>query len=97
MADNQTPAVEEAAAAVAKLYLDEVTGEQVSKTELKKRTKQREREAEKAKKAEAAAAANPAAAKPKNTEASEKELTPNQVRHCVSALFSCCPGSLTVS
>lgn len=88
MADNQTPAVEEAAAAVAKLYLDEVTGEQVSKTELKKRTKQRERESEKAKKAEAAAAANPAAAaKPKSTEASEKELTPNQVRRVIYTLL----------
>jgi lysyl-tRNA synthetase class 2 len=41
-----------------KLYLDEVTGEQVSKTELKKRQKKRETEAKQAaKKAEQAAKA----------------------------------------
>ena len=67
---------------VANLQLDEVTGERVSKTELKKRQKARQREAEKAKKA---AAAPPAAPKKKSAdagsasaEAAEKELTPNQ-------------------
>lgn len=65
---------------VANLQLDEVTGERVSKTELKKRVKARQREAEKAKKA---AAAPPAAAPKKkaadaSAEAAEKDLTPNQ-------------------
>jgi hypothetical protein len=83
MSDNPAtsgePAVAEAAAAVAKLHLDEVTGEMISKTELKKRQKQREKEAAKKEKA----AANPkpqAAAGNKSAEAAEKELTPNQVR-----------------
>ena len=76
MADNQ-PASEAdaAAAAVAKLHLDEVTGEMISKTELKKRQKAREKEA--AKKEKQAAHPQPAA---KTGEAAEKELTPNQVR-----------------
>ncbi|KAF4543229.1 putative lysyl-trna synthetase protein [Lasiodiplodia theobromae] len=55
------------------LLLDEVTGERVSKTELKRRQKQREKEA---KKAEKAAAAPPKAKKEKQE--SEEELTPNQ-------------------
>lgn len=59
---------------VAKL-LDEVTGEMVSKTELKKRQKQRQKEEEKAKKA-AALPARPAAAKKSNAEAEEKDLDP---------------------
>ncbi|KAL1621965.1 lysyl-tRNA synthetase [Neofusicoccum ribis] len=59
--------------AQANLLLDEVTGERVSKTELKRRQKQREKEA---KKAEKAAAAPP---KPKKEKAeAEEELTPNQ-------------------
>ena len=68
---------------VANLQLDEVTGEMVSKTELKKRIKARQREAEKAKKA-ANAPAQPAAKKQASAgaaasaEAAEKELTPNQ-------------------
>ncbi|OTB03680.1 hypothetical protein M426DRAFT_12394 [Hypoxylon sp. CI-4A] len=60
---------------VANLHLDEVTGEKVSKSELKKRQKQRERDA---KKQEKAAAAPPKPAKKTNAEADEKELTPNQ-------------------
>ncbi|KAI1341280.1 lysyl-tRNA synthetase [Xylariaceae sp. FL0016] len=72
MADSAPPPTEE----VANLHLDEVTGERISKTELKKRQKQRERDA---KKAEKAAAAPPKpAAKKTNAEADEKELTPNQ-------------------
>lgn len=59
---------------VANLHLDEVTGEKVSKSELKKRQKQRERDA---KKQEKAATAPPKAAKKTNAEADEKELTPN--------------------
>lgn len=82
MSDNPAtsgePAVADAAAAVAKLHLDEVTGEMISKTELKKRQKQREKEA--AKKEKAAANPKPQTAGNKSAEAAEKELTPNQVR-----------------
>lgn len=67
---------------VANLQLDEVTGEMVSKTELKKRQKARQREAEKAKKAAAAPAAAPKKKKDDagaaSAEAAEKDLTPNQ-------------------
>lgn len=55
------------------LLLDEVTGERVSKTELKRRQKQREKDA---KKAEKAAAAPPKPKKEKQE--SEEDLTPNQ-------------------
>jgi hypothetical protein len=62
---------------VQNLHLDEVTGEKVSKTELKKRQKQRDIER---KKAEKAASAPPkASAKPKA--AAEEDLNPNQVLH----------------
>jgi len=73
MADSSAPPTEQ----VANLLLDDVTGEMVSKTELKKRKKAREREAEKAKKA---ATAPPKAAPKKKSpaEADEKELTPSQ-------------------
>lgn len=84
MADNQPTAGEagaaDAAAAVAKLHLDEVTGEMISKTELKKRQKAREKEATKKEKADKAGPAPGAGAGKKNAEAAEKELTPNQVR-----------------
>lgn len=75
MADSTAPAppTEE----VANLHLDEVTGERVSKTELKKRQKQRQKEAEKA--AKAAAAPPKASGKPKNAAGEEeKDLNPNQ-------------------
>lgn len=88
MSDNpatsgEPAAVDAAAAAVAKLHLDEVTGEMISKSELKKRQKQREKEA--AKKEKAAANPKPAGASTKSAEAAEKELTPNQVcnRICI--------------
>ncbi|KAF4553063.1 Lysine--tRNA ligase cla4-like protein [Elsinoe fawcettii] len=58
-------------------YLDEVTGERVSKTELKKRQKNREKEAKKAEKAASA----PAPAPKKKTASAEEEeahLNPNQ-------------------
>lgn len=74
MADITTPAAP--TEAIANLILDEVTGEKVSKTELKKRTKQRQKEEEKAKKL-AAAPPKPVAAKKSNAEADEKELNPN--------------------
>ena len=75
MADSTAPAppTEE----VANLHLDEVTGERVSKTELKKRQKQRQKEADKA--AKAAAAPPKASSKPKNAAGEEeKDLNPNQ-------------------
>lgn len=63
---------------VANLHLDEVTGERVSKTELKKRQKQRQKEAEKAAKA-AAAPPKAASSKPKTASGEEeKDLNPNQ-------------------
>lgn len=61
---------------VANLHLDEVTGEKVSKSELKKRQKQRQKEEEKKKK-EAAAPPKPVKEKKSNAEADEKELNPN--------------------
>lgn len=61
---------------VANLHLDEVTGEKVSKSELKKRIKQRQKDEEKAKKA-AAAPPKPVKEKKSNAEEEEKELTPN--------------------
>ena len=65
----------------ANLHLDEVTGEKISKSELKKREKQRKKDEEKKKK-EAAAPPKPVPAKKMNAEADEKELNPN-----VSAMF----------
>ncbi|KFA46050.1 hypothetical protein S40293_07459 [Stachybotrys chartarum IBT 40293] len=86
MAENQAPpadgaAANDAAAALAKLHLDEVTGEMISKTELKKRQKAREKEAAKAEKAAEKAAKEPkepSAASKKNAELAEQDLTPNQ-------------------
>ncbi|ODV79399.1 lysyl-tRNA synthetase [Suhomyces tanzawaensis NRRL Y-17324] len=60
---------------VQKTYLDDVTGEQVSKTELKKRQKARAVEAKKAQKAEKAAASAPKVAKKTDQLA---DLNPNQ-------------------
>ncbi|KKP00774.1 lysyl-tRNA synthetase [Trichoderma harzianum] len=83
MADNQPTAgdaaVDAVTAAAGKLHLDEVTGEMISKTELKKRQKAREKEAAKKEKEAANKDKKPAqAAGNKNAEAAEKELTPNQ-------------------
>ncbi|KAI9926845.1 hypothetical protein ASPWEDRAFT_72889 [Aspergillus wentii DTO 134E9] len=72
MTDNN---VKEAEASMANLLLDEVTGEKVSKTELKKRQKLREKEA---KKKEKEAAAPPKAEKKTSAEDDEANLTPNQ-------------------
>lgn len=77
MADAAAPPTE----AVANLHLDEVTGERISKTELKKRQKARQKEEEKKKKAADKAAsggAPPPAKKAGGAEAAEKDLTPNQ-------------------
>ena len=60
---------------VANLHLDEVTGERVSKSELKKRQKQRDNERKKAEKAAAAPQKQPA--KKKEGEIDESELNPN--------------------
>jgi hypothetical protein len=68
MADSAAPAAPEEQ--MQNLHLDEVTGERVSKSELKKRQKQRQKEEEKQKKA-AAAPPKPAAAKKSNAEADE--------------------------
>ncbi|KAH3207735.1 Protein kinase [Aspergillus fumigatus] len=73
MADSN--AVNEVEASVANLLLDEVTGERVSKTELKKRQKMREREA---KKKEKEANAPPKPEKKVSAEEEEANLTPNQ-------------------
>jgi len=59
---------------LANLLLDEVTGEKVSKSELKRRQKQRQKEDEKKQKA---AAAPPKPAKKESGEAEEKDLNPN--------------------
>lgn len=73
MADAPAAPIEEQ---VANLHLDEVTGEKVSKSELKKRQKQRQKEEEKRKK-EAAAPPKPVKEKKTDAEADEKELNPN--------------------
>lgn len=72
---------EQLADATANLHLDEVTGERVSKSELKKRQKARENERKKADKA-AAAPAKPA--KKKDEGVDESQLNPN-----VSLAHSC--------
>lgn len=78
MADTPAPAAPAAPEEqLAKLILDEVTGEQVSKTEYKRRQKLRQKEEEKKKK-EAAAPPKPAAKKKDTGEAAEKDLNPNQ-------------------
>lgn len=59
-------------------YLDEVTGERVSKTELKKRQKQREKDAKKAEKAATAPAAPAPKKKTASAEEDEAHLNPNQ-------------------
>lgn len=68
MADSAPPTE-----AVAKLILDDVTGEEISKTELKRRQKQREAERKKAEKAAAA----PQKAEKKSSGVDESQLTPN--------------------
>ncbi|KAJ5796292.1 uncharacterized protein N7518_004832 [Penicillium psychrosexuale] len=75
MADSNP--VQEATASIANLLLDDVTGEKVSKTELKRRQKQREKDAKKKEK-EAAAPPKPKAEKKSSAEDDEANLTPNQ-------------------
>lgn len=76
---------DEASSSAPTTFLDEVTGEQVSKTELKKRQKQREKEKQKAERA-AAAPPKPIAVKKTNAEADEKELNPNVIAHTISTI-----------
>lgn len=71
---TDSAAVKEAEASMANLVLDEVTGERVSKSELKRRQKQREKEA---KKKEKEAAAPPKPEKKVSAEEEESNLTPN--------------------
>ncbi|KAK2733381.1 lysyl-tRNA synthetase [Onygenales sp. PD_40] len=75
---DATSATDAAAANLANLHLDEVTGERVSKSELKKRQKARAKEAEKREKAAAAPPKAQPAAKKASAEEEESELTPNQ-------------------
>lgn len=72
MADSNP--VKEAESSMANLLLDEVTGEKVSKTELKKRQKLREKDA---KKKEREAAAPPKVEKKASAEEEEANLSPN--------------------
>ncbi len=72
MADSSSSAAP--ADQVQNLHLDDVTGERVSKTELKKRQKQRETEQKKAAKA---ANAPPKSEKKASAEEEESNLTPN--------------------
>ncbi|KAB8234884.1 hypothetical protein ETB97_006381 [Aspergillus alliaceus] len=72
---SEPNAVKEVEASMANLLLDEVTGEKVSKSELKRRQKLREKEA---KKKEKEAAAPPKAEKKTSAEDEEANLTPNQ-------------------
>lgn len=76
MADATPAAAPKGESPAVNLQLDTVTGEMVSKSELKKREKQRQKdEAKKAK--EAAAPPKPVVVKKTNAEADEKELNPN--------------------
>ena len=70
---------------MANLQLDTVTGEMVSKSELKKRLKLREKDA---KKKEKAAAAPPKAEKKASEEDEEANLTPNVCSE-LTATLSC--------
>lgn len=72
---NMSDEVAQATEQLQKTYLDEVTGEQVSKTELKKRQKQRANDAKKAEKAAKSAASAPKVSKKKDQ---LNDLNPNQ-------------------
>ncbi|CRK48769.1 hypothetical protein BN1723_016944, partial [Verticillium longisporum] len=98
MADSSAPAPAPPTEAVANMHLDSVTGEMVSKSELKKRQKNRERDAKKAEKA-AAAPPKPVAAKKDNAEADEKALDPRQYFEIRSRAINKCasPPSLSTS
>lgn len=61
--------------AISNLYLDEITGEKVSKTELKKRQKLRQKQKEKDQRE--IASPKPASSKSRCVEDDEKKLNPN--------------------
>jgi lysyl-tRNA synthetase, class II len=84
MSDTTGAAVDKVTEATANLHLDEVTGERVSKSELKKRQKQRQQEE---KKREKAAAAPPKAEKKTSAEQDEANLTPNVSGTSTIALY----------
>ena len=79
MADEQPPAqpAEGASAPAENLHDDPVTGEKISKSELKRRQKQRDVEKKKAEKAAKAAALPDRPKKEKSAAAGEEELNPN--------------------
>jgi lysyl-tRNA synthetase class 2 len=76
MADQQPPAAAPAAEGSDKTHTDPVTGEKISKSELKRRQKQREKD-EKKKEKEAALPARPKKEGKENVE----ELNPNVLIH----------------
>lgn len=73
---SQAPEVSTATEQLQNLHLDEVTGERISKTELKRREKQRLQEEKKKEKA-ANAPSKPGLPKKASAEEDESELTPN--------------------
>ena len=75
MAEN--PSQDATSEQLQNLHLDEVTGEKLSKSELKRRQKQREQEQKKKDKAAAAPSFKPAASKKVSAEEEESNLTPN--------------------
>jgi lysyl-tRNA synthetase class 2 len=77
MADQPPPA-QPAAESSENLHEDPVTGEKISKSELKRRQKQRDTEKKKAEKAAKAAALPDRPKKEKAAGANEEELNPNQ-------------------
>jgi lysyl-tRNA synthetase class 2 len=83
MADSNP--VKEAEVSMANLLLDEVTGEKVSKTELKRRQKKRENDAKKKEK-EAAAPPKAKAEKKTSAEDDEANLTPNVSDWCCARM-----------
>jgi len=74
---DAAPAQASADGTTPNLLLDEVTGEKVSKSELKKRQKQREREAKKAEAAATKQAPPPPKKKAGSAEEEEAKLNPN--------------------
>lgn len=85
MADSG--AVKEVETSVANLLLDEVTGEKVSKSELKRRQKLREKEV---KKKEKEATAPPKAEKKVSAEEEESNLSPNVSFYPASTITLSC-------
>jgi lysyl-tRNA synthetase class 2 len=85
MADQQPPA-QPAAESAENLHTDPVTGEKISKSELKRRTKQRERD-EKKKEKEAALPARP---KKEKKDDGAEELNPNVGSSCLHAIVPPC-------